>query len=189
ERGAPAGQVAAQVMHTDPAADGEAVVLLRDAAREGLALGDAAGAAALLSRALEEPPSSGGRSAVVLELGQARARAGDREAAGPLSEIVEHGEDVAAIAAAAIELSGMLFYAGRAREGAVILRRAQQRLPAETPAREKLEVALLGASYSSVSARREADAEIANLRAPAGPARDALQATTLATLALDEVMY
>src|SRR5436190_17949513 len=83
----------------------------------------------------------------------------------------------------------MLFYAGRAREGAAILRRAQERLPAGAPAREQLEVALLGASCSSVSARREADADIAKLRDPGGPARGSLQATTLATLALDEVMY
>src|SRR5204862_6369734 len=48
ERGAPAGQIAAQVMHTEPAADPGTVALLRDAAREALALGDAAGAAALL---------------------------------------------------------------------------------------------------------------------------------------------
>ncbi len=40
------------------------------------------------------------------------------------------GEDATAIAAAAIELSGMLFFAGRAAEGAAILRRAQERLPA-----------------------------------------------------------
>src|SRR5436190_3799388 len=83
----------------------------------------------------------------------------------------------------------MLFYAGRAREAAAILRRAQERLPVGAPAGEQLEVALLGGSYSSVSARREADAEIAKLRDPGGPARNALQATTLATLALDEVMY
>ena len=43
-------------MHTEPAADPEAVTLLRDAARDALALGDAAGAAALLARALDEPP-------------------------------------------------------------------------------------------------------------------------------------
>ena len=130
ERGAPAGQVAAQVMHTEPAADPEAVALLRDAARDALALGDAAGAAALLSRALDEPPADGDRAAVLLELGQAHARAGAPEAIAPLSEIVERGEDAAAIAAAAIELSGMLFFAGRAAEGAAILRRAQERLPA-----------------------------------------------------------
>jgi DNA-binding CsgD family transcriptional regulator len=189
EREAPAGQIAAHVMHTEPAADPATVTLLRDAARGALALGDAAGAAALLARALQEPPTQRDRSRVVLELGQAYARAGAPEAIEPLSEIVERGEDPAAITEAAIELSGMLFYGGRAAEGAAILRRAQSRLPASGPARDRLEVALLGLSYSSVSARREADAEIANLRDPGGPARGSLQATTLATLALDEVMY
>jgi hypothetical protein len=53
ERGAPSGQVAAHVMQCEPGADLEAVTLLREGARDALALGDAAGAAALLSRALE----------------------------------------------------------------------------------------------------------------------------------------
>ncbi len=188
ERGAPADQVAAQVMHTEPAADSVTVALLRGAARDALALGDAAGAAALLSRALDEPPANGERAIVLLELGQARARAGASEAIAPLSEIVERGKDAAAIAAAAIELSGMLFYAGRAAEGAAILRRAQERLPAREPAREQLEVALLGVSYTSASARREADATVAALRDPGGPARGVLQATTLAGLAMEEVL-
>jgi DNA-binding CsgD family transcriptional regulator len=189
ERGASASQIAAHVMLTEPAADPVALALLREAARDALALGDATRAAVLLARALDEPPAPTDRPALLLELGQARARAGSPDAVAPLTEVVEHSEDAEAIAAAAIELSGMLFYAGRGREGAAILRRAQQRLPAGAPAREQLEVALLGASYSSVSARREADAEIANLRDPGGPARGSLQATTLATLALDEVMY
>jgi hypothetical protein len=164
------------------------VALLRDAARDALNLGDAAAAAALLSRALDEPPSPGDRDAVLLELGQARARAGAPEATAPLSELVAHSNDESAMAAAAIELGGMLFFAGRAAEGAAILRRAQERLPAGA-ARDQLEVALLGSSYTWVSARREADATIAGLRDPGGPARGLLQATTLATLALDEVTY
>jgi DNA-binding CsgD family transcriptional regulator len=189
QRDAPAIEVAAHVMHVGPSADPEAVALLREAAREALALGDAAGAAALLSRALDEPPTPDECGAVLLELGLARARAGAPEAVGPLSEVVEHGEDAAAIAAAAIELSGMLFFAGRPAEGAAILRRAQDRLPVSDPARDQLEVALLGVSYTSASARREAEPAIAALRDPGGPARDVLQATTLATLAMDEVMY
>src|SRR5262249_9223271 len=92
-------------------------------------------------------------------------------------------------AAAAIELSGMLFFAGRAAEGAAILRRAQERLPAGEPARTTLEVALLGLSSTSASARREAGATIAALRDPGGPARDALEAATPPTLAMDEVLY
>jgi hypothetical protein len=188
ERGASAGQIAVHVMHTGAAADPAAVALLRDAARDALNLGDAAAAAALLSRALDEPPSPGDRDAVLLELGQARARAGAPEATAPLSELVAHSNDESAMAAAAIELGGMLFFAGRAAEGAAILRRARERLPAGA-ARDQLEVALLGSSYTSVSARREADATIAGLRDPGGPARGLLQATTLATLALDEVTY
>jgi DNA-binding CsgD family transcriptional regulator len=189
ERGAPSGQVAAHVLRCEPGADLNATRLLRVAARDALALGDAPGAAALLARALEEPPAPADRAAVVLELGLARARAGMPEAVGPLTEIVEHGEDEAAIAAAATELGGMLFFAGRAAEGAAILRRAQERLPAVGRGREQLEVALLAASYTSVSARREADATIAKLRDPGGPARGTLRATTMATLAMDEVTY
>jgi DNA-binding CsgD family transcriptional regulator len=188
ERGAPSGQVAAHVMQCEPGADLEAVTLLREGARDALALGDAAGAAALLSRALDEPPADGDRAAVLLELGQALARAGAPEAIEPLTEIVEQGEDAAAIAAAAIELSGMLFYAGRAAEGAAILRRAQERLPAGEPVREQLEIALLGLSYTSASARREAEATIAALRDPGGPAPGVLRATTLAALAMEEVL-
>jgi DNA-binding CsgD family transcriptional regulator/tetratricopeptide (TPR) repeat protein len=187
-RGAPAGQVAAQVMHTEPAADAEAVGLLRDAARNALALGDAAAAAALLSRALDEPPDEGERAEVVLELGQAHARAGAPEAIAPLSEIVERGEDAAAIAAAASELGGMLFFAGRPAEGAAILRRAQERLPAGEPGCEQVKVALLGLSSTSASARREAEATIAALRDPGRSARNVLEATTLATLAMEEVL-
>ena len=188
ERGAPAGQVAAQVMYTEPAADPDAVALLREAARDALALGDATGAAALLARALDEPPAEGDREAVLLELGQALARAGAPEAIEPLTEIVERGEDAAAIAAAAIELSGMLFFGGRAAEGAAILHRAQERIPARDPAREQLEVTLLGIYYTSSSAQSEAKAAIIDRQKPGPTARGALPAATLATLAMDEMV-
>jgi DNA-binding CsgD family transcriptional regulator/tetratricopeptide (TPR) repeat protein len=185
DRGAPAGQVAAQVMHTEPAADPGAVAVLLGAARDALALGDAASAAALLSRALDEPPTDADRPAVVLALGQARARTGAPEAIPPLTEIVEHGQDPAAIAAAAIDLSNMLSYAGRAAEGVAILRRAQDRLPADEPAREHLAAALLGVTYTSSSARMMiADLGEVDLSAPG-----LLQATTLARRACDEVFY
>jgi hypothetical protein len=53
ERGSPSGQVAAHVLRCEPGADLEATRLLRDAARDALAFGDAPGAAALLARALD----------------------------------------------------------------------------------------------------------------------------------------
>src|SRR5205823_6050707 len=61
--------------------------------------------------------------------------------------------------------------------------------PPHEPAREQIELALLGGSVSSASARREAEATIAGLRDPGGPATTELQATTLAIMAMDEVMY
>jgi DNA-binding CsgD family transcriptional regulator len=186
-REAPAGEVAAQVMYTEPAADPEAVALLREAARVALALGDPAGAAAMLSRGLKEPPAEGDRAAVTLELGQARARAGSPDAIVLLSEIVERGEDAGMVAVAAIELSSMLLFAGRAAEGVPILRRARERLPAEHPAREQLEITLLGVSWTSESVRREADATVGELLAFTPPPRAVVPATTLVTLALEEM--
>ena len=134
----------------------------------------------MLARALEEPPAPADRGAVVLELGQARARAGTPEAVAPLSEIVAHsndedgdrrGRDRARAACCSSP--------ERAAEGAAILHRAQQRVPASGLGREQLDVALLGASYTSFSARRAAEPMIAALRDPGGPARSMLEATTL----------
>lgn len=189
ERGAPVGQIAAQVMYTEPAGDLTAVALLSSAASDALALGDASGAAALLARALEEPPAQSDRPAVLLELGKAHARAGAHEAVAPLSEIVEHGEQPAAIAAAAIELSGMLFFTGSAADAAAVLRRARERLPADHPVRERLEVALLGVSCTSAAARCHSDTTIADLRDPGPSASGALDAAALATLAMEEAMH
>ena len=188
-RGASAVQVAAHVMHTEVTGDPDAVTTMRAAARYALGLGDAAGAAAMLSRALREPPVGSDHAAVLLELGLAYARAGAPDAVEPLSKIVSDGQDGAAIAAAAIELSGMLFFSGRSAHGAAVLRQAQARLPPTAPARERVEAALLGLSSTSASARREATAAIAALRDPGGPAQDVLQATTLATLAMNQVLY
>jgi DNA-binding CsgD family transcriptional regulator len=188
DRGAPEELVAAQVMHTEPAADPEAVALLRRTAREALALGAAAGAAALLERALEEPPTEDERPALQVELGRAYARAGAPEGIAPLSEIVDHGERPADIATAAIELSSMLFFTGQAGEAGTILRRAHDRLPAGDPARAGLEVALLGVCCTSAAARVESDALIADLCSRGVTADGPLGAGRLATLAMDEAV-
>jgi DNA-binding CsgD family transcriptional regulator len=126
---------------------------------------------------------------VVLELGLALARAGAPDAVEPLTEIVERDRDSAAITTAALELSGMLFYAGRPAEAVVLARRAQARLRPASAEHERLEVALLGWSYTSASARQAAEETIAGLRDPGGPAQTVLQATVLATLAMDEVAH
>src|SRR5262249_34001538 len=145
------------------AGDPEAVALLRGAARDALALGDAAGSAALLERALREPPPDTERPAVMVELGRAHARAGASAATAPLSEIVEHGERSDDIVAAAVELSSMLFFTGRAGEAGDVLRRAWDRLPEDDPARGRLEVSLLGVGCTSAAGHAEDDATMIEL--------------------------
>jgi DNA-binding CsgD family transcriptional regulator len=187
-RGAPIGHVAAQVMRTEPDGNLETVELLRQAARAMLSLGDARGAAPLLMRALREPPGQVDRIAVMLELGQAHARAGAPEAVPALTDVVEQSEESPAISSAAIALAGMLFRAGRAVDAVTIISRARERLPDGDPCLARLEDALASASFTSLSARRGADGAVARLRDSSGPVGDAGQGTTLAILAMDEVM-
>jgi DNA-binding CsgD family transcriptional regulator/tetratricopeptide (TPR) repeat protein len=77
---APAGQVAAHLIGVRPVGDAWLVDRLREAARSAMRSGAPAAAAALLSRALSEPPPSGQRAAVLRETARAEAGAG-REAA------------------------------------------------------------------------------------------------------------
>ena len=173
ERGA-RGQVAAQVMNTEPAADLGAVAL-PGRARDALALGDAAGAAALFSA----PRRASGRGRPPCRPARARrgaARAGAPEAIAPLTEIVERGEDAAAIAAAAIELSGVLLRR-RASEGARSCA-APRSAPRGAARAARCRAAGRQLQLGDGSARGRAD-DVA-LRDPGGPARDVLQATTLA---------
>ena len=188
ERGAPPLHVAAQVMHTEPAADAEAVELLRAAAREALGLGDATGAALLLARALEEPPAdrrarrgharAGSGSRPRRRGGGGRAAVGDRRAQRGRGRDRSCGDRA--------ERDALL--RGARRGGGRRAAPCAGRLSAEGPAAVVLEVALLGVSSTSASARREADQAIAALRDPGGPARDAFEATVLATLAMDDAV-
>ncbi|MBV8944140.1 MAG: AAA family ATPase [Solirubrobacterales bacterium] len=77
---APPGQVAAHLLAVRPVGDACVVDRLREAARAAIRDGAPAAAAALLSRALSEPPSPGQRVAVLREAARAEAAAG-REAA------------------------------------------------------------------------------------------------------------
>jgi DNA-binding CsgD family transcriptional regulator len=72
--GAPAAAVAEGLLELEPANDQGRVRLLRDAARESLAAGDSAPAAAYLHRALAEPPAPAERADLLLELASAEER-------------------------------------------------------------------------------------------------------------------
>ena len=94
--GAPAAAVAAQLFELTPAGDPSVVARLRAAAGEALAQGAADIATRQLRRALNEPPASAERGAVLAELGHAALLAGDPSAAAvALDESVELAKDPA----------------------------------------------------------------------------------------------
>ena len=158
--------------------------------RAALALGDAAGAAALLARALEEPPTDGDR-----RRGSARARPGAGACRGA-------GRRRAAVRDRRTGRGppGDRRRGDRAQRHAVLRRpgrrrrrdpgQARHRLPVGGAAREQLDVALLGVAYTSVAARREAEVRIAGAARSRRPGHRRLSSPRCwPTLAMDEVMY
>src|SRR4051794_4780661 len=81
-----ADAIAVHLLATEPAADRDAIVTLREAARRALARGAAATAGARPRRALAESPAPADRGPIALELAQAELSVGDPAAA------VEHFE-------------------------------------------------------------------------------------------------
>lgn len=78
--GAAPEAIAVHLLHAEPAGDETAAVTLAEAGRRALASGALAKAAALLARALAEPPPLRDRSALLLDLARAEHGIGRREA-------------------------------------------------------------------------------------------------------------
>ena len=76
-----------------PSGDRDVVAMLREAARSALAGGAPDTAAALLRRALDEPPDADDRPLVLFELGNAEHEIGDAAARGHLREAGETATD------------------------------------------------------------------------------------------------
>ena len=87
------GVIAAHLLATTPVGDPDVVALLREAARTALAGGAPDTAAALLRRALGEPPEDADRPQVVFELGNAEYEIADPSATRHLREAIETTAD------------------------------------------------------------------------------------------------
>jgi DNA-binding CsgD family transcriptional regulator len=85
-RGAEVERIALQLMHTTPAGSESVATELQEAARRARGRGAPETAAALLARALEEPPSAGDRGELLFELAQAEY------ALGRTAEAADHFE-------------------------------------------------------------------------------------------------
>ena len=126
--GAPPGRVAAHLISARPVGDEWAVDRLRDAARAAMSSGAPAAAAALLSRALSEPPSRAQRASVLRETARAEAAAGREAACEHLGEALGLAVDPHERAEIALEVAET--YAGLFRwvEAVDVLERALSEL-------------------------------------------------------------
>jgi DNA-binding CsgD family transcriptional regulator len=142
-------RVALHLLATEPLADPWVVECLRKAAQEALARRAPDTAATYLYRALEEPPGSQARPAVLSELGFAEARAGRPDAAEHLALALEGAIDARERARIARALGEVLVMAGRITEAVQELDRAITELMTDAVRGERdmtmhLEAQLLG---------------------------------------------
>ena len=127
--GAPAEEVAAQLLHAPRRGDAATVELLRTASGQAAQRGGPDSALAYLERALEEPPPAELRGALHFELGVAAAEMNAPLAAEHLRVAYDALNDPQARATAAFALAQSLLFTGHASEGGLLARRAAPEAP------------------------------------------------------------
>ena len=127
--GAPAEEVAAQLLHAPRRGDGATVELLRGAAGQAAQRGAPDSAIAYLERALEEPPAAGLRGKLHFELGVASAEMNAPAAAEHLRVAYDALTDREERATAAFALAQSLLFTGHAAEGGALARHAAAEAP------------------------------------------------------------
>jgi DNA-binding CsgD family transcriptional regulator len=167
--GADPGAVAAQLLRAEPSADDWVAARLRDAAGAELARGSAVAAAALLRRALAEPPPAAEVAGTRTMLGLAEAMAGEPSGLDSLRAAVEAGAPGPERGAAMLLLARFLVYAGRGGEVVERTEPVLAELDGADPAlRARLEAALVTAARSAAGLAPVADAHLDAIRPLAG---------------------
>lgn len=115
--GAPAEQVAGQLLHAPPESVEGAVAPLRAAGRAAAARGAPGSTAMYLRRALEEPTSDAERVELLLELAGAESSLGARTVVERLREAASLVEEPERRALAELDLGRALYWAGQEEEG------------------------------------------------------------------------
>lgn len=131
--GASVERVAAHLRLTSPAADPWVVDVLRSAASEALARGEALGAARLLERALSEPPGQDERPVLLFELAEAEAAAGSPQALGRLAEARQASDDPQRKARALQAMSRLLFARGEVHAAVAAAEHGRAELESDDP--------------------------------------------------------
>ncbi|MFJ3955827.1 AAA family ATPase [Streptomyces libani] len=151
-RGAPAADIAAQLLRSGPLGEPWAADVLCVAAAQAMAEGDADRALDHLRSALREPMSSQRRSELMVRMGSAQPPSDVGSAVGYLRRALDVTSDVSVQAGAARRLAGLLCLSERHREGMRVLRNvarpARDRSP-EVAVSLEVEEALLGMFHLS----------------------------------------
>jgi DNA-binding CsgD family transcriptional regulator len=127
--GAPAEQVAAQLLEAPRRGEPWVVGVLEAAGRTAMRRGAADSAVAHLRRALEEPPPGERRTEVLLALGTAEALTNGPAAAEHLRAAYDALDDPVARAQVADGLARVLIFTGHPTAAAALTRRAADELP------------------------------------------------------------
>ncbi len=133
DAGAPAEQVAAQLLHTPRTGVEWAADVLERAGRSAAAKGAAESAVAYLRRAIAEPLDAERRGRLLDELGHAEMHTRGKDAAAHLAEAYESITEPRKRAETAFSLARTLNFTRRVDEANVIATRALAELPEELP--------------------------------------------------------
>lgn len=161
------------LLETEPAGNPDVVAALREGARASAARGAAEIAVRCLRRALEEPPGSEDRAAVLRELGAAEHDVGDPVALERLLAAVGAAADPRERARATLPLGRAFLAAGRVAEAVRALDEAAAQLDADDELAAELRAELSGAALLDHAAAREVLGRIESLadaEPPAGAA-------------------
>jgi DNA-binding CsgD family transcriptional regulator len=141
-------RAAVHLLAAEPAGDAWALDRLRASAGRALARGAPEAAAALMRRALAEPPAQDERAATLLELGRAERLAGETDAVEHLRQALAQASNAAFQADAARELATALATRARPDDAVELLEGAIARAPDRETAL-LLEAHLFGLSQAS----------------------------------------
>lgn len=130
EAGAPADAVALHLLSANPQRDPDVVAQLRGAARDALTRGAPDAAVTYLRRALQEPPPAADLGALLGELGEAEASAGDPQARRHLEQALgeSSGGERGRVA---LVLGRLLTMSGQSLEAVELLDRVRAELGAQ----------------------------------------------------------
>ena len=181
-----AGQIAAQLMLSEPRCDSGAVRILREAARGAIARGAPAAAVAYLRRARSEPPGDEAELAELLaELGRAETLAYDPAGVETLRAARDAVTDPHRRGELAIELGRALMMSGRLGDGADMFEAAIAELDDDADELSlRLEADLINAARLDMS-RRAAATDRLTLTAEKVSGKLAAERLVLANVALE----